>query len=145
MKWGRNRWFLAFCALPLLVRAEWPDTAIEVHSVATWQQALAQAEGQPVLLDLYADWCASCQNIKQRVLPAPEVQQALTPFTFIYADLTAMSEDDQALFDHFGLLGLPALMLFDRAGEEIAPLRMNREVDVELLLKQLKLAKQHQG
>lgn len=39
-----------------------------VSSVAELDRALAQAKGQPVMLDLYADWCVACKEFENTPL-----------------------------------------------------------------------------
>jgi thiol:disulfide interchange protein DsbD len=47
------------------------------HNVDELNQALAQAKGKPVMLDLYADWCVACKEFEKYTFSSPEVQQAL--------------------------------------------------------------------
>ena len=57
------------------------------------------------MLDLYADWCVSCQILEQQVFTAPDVSQQLQKLTLIRADITAGTAEHQALMKHFGLFG----------------------------------------
>lgn len=48
-----------------------------VASVDALNQALAQAKGKPVMLDLYADWCVACKEFEKYTFSNQQVQQAL--------------------------------------------------------------------
>ena len=84
----------------------------KINNVAEWQQALRNANGQPVLLDFYADWCVACKEMEANTLPDPQVQQALQRFVRLKADVTANNSEHQALLKQFGLYGPPGIMLF---------------------------------
>lgn len=89
-----------------------------VKTVADVEQALRSAGGQPVLLDFYADWCVSCKELERFTFSDPAVQAALTGWTALQADVTAHDDADQALLQHFGLVGPPAMLFFDTEGQE---------------------------
>lgn len=52
---------------------------VMVNNLAELQQTIndANARGETVMLDLYADWCIACKEFEKYTFPAPEVQQAL--------------------------------------------------------------------
>ncbi len=89
-----------------------------VKTVADVEQALRSADGQPVFLDFYADWCVSCKELERFTFSDPAVQAALTGWTALQADVTAHDDADQALLQHFGLVGPPAMLFFDTEGQE---------------------------
>lgn len=91
-----------------------------VHSVAELEQQLsaAQAQGKPVLLDVFAKWCIACKEFDQKTFPDPAVQQQLQSLVLLRADVTANSPQDQALMHHLNILGLPSLLLYDAQGNE---------------------------
>ncbi len=88
-----------------------------VKSVQQLQQAVAQANGKPVMLDFYADWCVSCVEFEKNVLPDAQVRAELQNFVLLRADVSANSDDDAALLKQFGLYGPPALIFYDKAGK----------------------------
>jgi thiol:disulfide interchange protein DsbD len=86
--------------------------------------AAAQAAGQPVMLDFYADWCVSCKEMEKYTFSVPEVQQDLAGFVLLKADVTANSEADQALFRRFGVYGPPTTAFFGTQGRECRAFRL---------------------
>ncbi len=86
--------------------------------------AAAQAAGQPVMLDFYADWCVSCKEMEKYTFSVPEVQKDLAGFVLLKADVTANNEADQALFRRFGVYGPPTTAFFGTHGRECRPFRL---------------------
>lgn len=91
-----------------------------IKSVADLDRAIAGAmgEGRPVLLDFYADWCVSCQEMEKYTFPDPAVQAALTNAVVLQADVTRVDADDQALMQRFGIIGPPTIVFFTADGME---------------------------
>jgi thiol:disulfide interchange protein DsbD len=77
----------------------------------------AQAAGKPLLLDFYADWCVSCKEMEKYTFTDPAVHAALGNFVLLKADVTANDAVDQALMQHFGIIGPPATLFFGSHGE----------------------------
>ena len=92
-----------------------------VSSVADLQQALnrAQQQQRSVMLDFYADWCVSCKEMEAFTFSKPQVHQTLSDTVLLQADVTANNASDQALLAHFNLYGPPAILFFNRRGEEL--------------------------
>ncbi|MCU7959048.1 MAG: protein-disulfide reductase DsbD [gamma proteobacterium symbiont of Bathyaustriella thionipta] len=98
-----------------------------VKTVADLNRQLAQAkqQGQPVMLDFYADWCASCKEMEAFTFSDAGVKQALQGYRLLQANVTANDEADKALLQgHFGMPGPPAIMFWNQKGEELRPLRV---------------------
>jgi thiol:disulfide interchange protein DsbD len=78
----------------------------------------AQAAGQPVMLDFYADWCVSCKEMERYTFTDAGVQAEFARARLLQADVTANDAEDQALLQQFGILGPPTILFFDTAGRE---------------------------
>ncbi len=84
----------------------------------------AQNSGQTVMLDFYADWCISCVEMEKTTFKDASVLSALKNTVTLQADVTQNNEADQALLKHFGIVGPPAILLFDKEGLEQRPFRI---------------------
>lgn len=89
-----------------------------IATVDALNQALAEAKGKPVMLDLYADWCVACKEFEKYTFSDPLVQRALGNTVLLQADVTANSAQDVALLKHLQVLGLPTILFFDAQGKE---------------------------
>ena len=89
-----------------------------IASVQELEVRLKTASG-PVLLDFYADWCASCKEMEKITFAAPEVRAKLAGLTLLQADVTANHNAHKELLKRFQLFGPPAIVLFDSNGKEL--------------------------
>ncbi len=88
-------------------------------SRADFDAVLAQAreQGRPVMVDFYADWCAACKELDRHTYPAAEVIEASSRFLNLKVDATNGSDAMDALFEHYGIQGLPTVLFFTAQGE----------------------------
>lgn len=101
------------------------------------QLQLAKSQHQAVMLDFYADWCISCKQMDQFTFSNHQVQQALSKFRLLRADVTANDSEDQSLMRAFQVVAPPTLLFFNTQGEEVAPARIVGEMSATQLLKHL--------
>ena len=78
--------------------------------------ATAKADGRPVMLDFFADWCVSCKEMEHYTFTDPKVQARLQTAVLLQVDVTANSDADKALLKRFNLFGPPGLIFWDKAG-----------------------------
>jgi thiol:disulfide interchange protein DsbD len=106
-----------------------------VRSLGELQAQLrdAGAAGQPVLLDLYADWCISCKVMEREVFPRPDVASRLAQFRLLRADVTENNAQDKELLETFGLFGPPSLVFFAEDGTEMSEVRVQGEIGADAL------------
>ncbi len=93
--------------------------------------AKALAAGQWVMLDLYADWCVSCQEMERYTFNDAKVRSALSQVVLLQADVTENSADDRALLKSFALIGPPATLFFGPDREERKAFRVVGYMDAE--------------
>ena len=90
-------WFKALkvaAALGLLVagavfaipQAKAPGLAFATYTDAA--VAAARADGKPVMIDFYADWCLPCKELDHKTFTDPKVIEALKGWVLLKADLT---------------------------------------------------------
>ena len=80
--------------------------------------AAATQQGKPVMLDFYADWCTYCIQFEKYVFTDGNVQSTLSNTVLLQADVTANDDQDKALLGHLGLIAPPAILFWDKGGNE---------------------------
>jgi thiol:disulfide interchange protein DsbD len=95
-----------------------------VANDAQLDAAIKAANGKPVLLDFYADWCVSCKEMERYTFTDTRVKQRLADMVKVQVDVTANNAEHQALLKRFRLFGPPGIIFFDRNGNEINGLRV---------------------
>ncbi len=91
---------------------------------------------KPVMLDIYADWCVSCQEIEHTTFTDKQIIETLEDFKLLKLDITEMTEAHQTFLNTFNLIGPPALLFF-KAGKEIRDERNIGVIHVQELQKKL--------
>lgn len=112
-------------------------TVETVTTVSEVQKAIANAKGKPVLLDFYADWCASCQIMEATTFKDPQVEAALKNFVVLKVDITANNDQDKALLQQYGVIAPPTFLFFNKQGNEQSGLRVIGEASASKFLEQL--------
>ncbi|KPZ73214.1 Thiol:disulfide interchange protein DsbD precursor [Shewanella sp. P1-14-1] len=84
----------------------------------------ASISGKTVMLDLYADWCVACKEFENITFVDPEVMSRLDQMVLLQADVTKSDAIDVELLEHFSVLGLPTLLMFDENGNQREDLRV---------------------
>ncbi|MFZ4077393.1 MAG: protein-disulfide reductase DsbD [Legionellaceae bacterium] len=115
---------------PLMVIVKSPLEANQAQQDARHAQ-------KPVLLDFYADWCVSCKTMEKTVLTDPAVQNSLTNYVIIKADITQNTPETRALMQQYHIIAPPTLLFFDKEGHEIKEKRHLGDIDSETLLHSL--------
>ncbi|MBX2881365.1 MAG: protein-disulfide reductase DsbD [Granulosicoccus sp.] len=95
-----------------------------IKSLDDLYAVVSQAQGKPVMLDFYADWCISCKEMEAFTFTNSQVQTLLKPAVLVQADVTANDEIDQALLKAFDLFGPPGIIFYDVSGEELPAARV---------------------
>lgn len=101
------------------------------------QLALAKQEQKSVMLDFYADWCASCKIIDKQVFENPKVQQELKNIVLLRADVTNENEFDQMLSKRFHVVAPPTILFFDSKGHELTSQRFIGELNAKQFTQRL--------
>ncbi|MCX7134698.1 protein-disulfide reductase DsbD [Aeromonas sp.] len=97
---------------------------IRIKTLDDLKMQLAAARGKPVLLDLYADWCVACKEFEHKTFSDPAVRERFGQMVLLQADVTANDDADVELLNGLNVLGLPTLIFFDRAGNEVSGQRV---------------------
>lgn len=95
------------------------ETKLNFEMIDSLEELNARiGKGQPVMLDFYADWCASCHEMERYTFSDPSVHAALTGVTLLKADVTANNDDHKALMREMGIVGPPGILFFNAQGQE---------------------------
>ena len=97
---------------------------IRIKTLDDLKTQLAAARGKPVLLDLYADWCVACKEFEHKTFSDSAVRERFGQMVLLQADVTANDDADVKLLNGLNVLGLPTLIFFDRAGNEVSGQRV---------------------
>ena len=85
---------------------------------------VVQASAQPVMVDVYADWCVACKEFESLTLSDAGVRQRLAGMKLVRVDVTDNGPEHKALMKRFSLFGPPALLFFRGQGGELAQERV---------------------
>jgi thiol:disulfide interchange protein DsbD len=90
-------------------------------SQADFEQVLAQAkaEGRPVLIDFFADWCAACKELDRETYPSQVVITEAESGHFLKVKIDATNGEDalDALMERLGVQGLPTVAFVSADGQ----------------------------
>ena len=94
------------------------------------QSALASsvAQNRTTMFDFYADWCISCKEMEKYAFTHPEVIAALASSNMLQTDVTDNDAEDTELMASLGIYGPPAILFFDKNGQEIRHRRVVGEM-----------------
>jgi len=99
--------------------------------------AAAKANKKPVMLDFYADWCLSCQEMDHNTFKDPHLQNTLNQFVLLRSDVTADDDADRALEKKLDVIAPPTIVFFDCNGNEVSSERIVGEVGPKDLLQHM--------
>lgn len=112
---------------------------VRYDSVEGMQAAMekASAAGRPVVVDLYADWCASCKVMEREVFSHPSVQALGDKITFIQLNMTDNTPEQSTFLQQHGLFGPPSLLFYKADGNELTSARIQGELGPEQFVGQV--------
>lgn len=113
---------------------------VDITDPARLEGELAEARrrGQPVFVDVYADWCVSCITFEREVLSRPEVMAALSPGRLLRFDITRATRAQLDWLQQAQLFGPPALLFWDGRGQPTG--RLLGEPDAATFLAEVRRA-----
>ncbi|MCA1766120.1 MAG: thioredoxin family protein, partial [Desulfobulbaceae bacterium] len=114
--WIKKGIGLAAIALAVFLLGSWllrgPGVAWQPYTPAVLEQA--KSEGQPVILDFYATWCAPCRELDEITFHDPEVVKKSAEFVMIKIDLTGGDNPVyQQLVKSYEVKGVPTVVFLD--------------------------------
>lgn len=87
----------------------------------------SQDNHQFVMLDFYADWCIYCKQYNEKVFSKFEVKNMLDnkKFYLLKVDLTKNTPEVSEITKEYSIVGMPAILFFDKDGNELKDKRIN--------------------
>ncbi|MBS0003400.1 MAG: protein-disulfide reductase DsbD [Thioalkalivibrio sp.] len=107
-----------------------------VNTVADVEREVAAAadRNQPVFLDFFADWCVDCVRLERTTFQDPRVIEAMSDVHLLKADVTDNTSEHRDLMREFSLFGPPAMVFYDRDGQELRNRRVVGYLNAERFL-----------
>jgi thiol:disulfide interchange protein len=109
-------------AASALVAAPAP-TGVKWETSLPAAQARARAEGKPIFMDVWTDWCGWCTKLRTSTFPTPEAQVALAgvvPLSLRTQDLQGKSTDEFGVQAKYKVEAYPMLIMLNADGTERA-------------------------
>jgi thiol:disulfide interchange protein DsbD len=108
------------------------------------EAALAQAakERKPVIIDMWAEWCAACHELEERTFTDARVRAMSANFTLLKFDATKESDELTALKKRYSIQGLPTVLFFNPNGVWIDSLTLTQFEDAEKFLGRMEKSSQ---
>ncbi|RLA05357.1 MAG: protein-disulfide reductase DsbD [Gammaproteobacteria bacterium] len=110
-----------------------------INNIDDLNKQLASAQGVPIMLDFYADWCVDCKRMEATTFKNPAVVAALANTHLLQLDMTDNTAEHQSLLKSLNVFGPPTLLFFDGTGKEFSQYRLVGSINAESLLNHLKL------
>lgn len=118
---------------------------ITVKTIAEFDQALAEANGHPVMIDFYADWCSSCKLMEATTFKNQQVKHLLNKLVIIKVDVTANTRDQQLLMNRFNVIAPPTFLFLTETGSELVHLRLVGDTETPAFVNQLHRVLKHEA
>jgi thiol:disulfide interchange protein DsbD len=90
---------------------------IKIRSLDELNKLLKKHKGKKIMLDFYADWCTACKELKEITFKDKNIQNKMSEFVLIQADLTNNTDEEKALSKKYGVFGPPVIIFFDKSGK----------------------------
>ena len=81
--------------------------------------AQAAAEGKPVMMDFWAEWCVACNELDHFTYNQPQILDLAEDLVSIKMDMTKNSAENKAILNKYEVFGMPTVIFFDSTGKEL--------------------------
>lgn len=84
---------------------------------------------KPVILDVYAQWCVSCQRMDHAIFNPQHTKSLNAEYHLLRLDITKLSKSHKQLLADLEIIGPPTVLFFDMKGQELKNLRLVGEIN----------------
>ena len=113
---------------------------ITVRSIENLYKEIENSD-KAIMVDLYADWCVACKEFEKYTFSDKRVSNILNELKLIKFDITETTEEHSMYLNEMRIFGPPALIFYDRNGNEIMDARIVGYMESDSFLKVLNLVK----
>jgi len=99
--------------------------------------ALARAEGRPVIVDFWAEWCTACKELDRIAWADPRVREEASRFVTVKVDATETTDEVAAIHERYQVPGMPTVVFIDSTGRQV-PDRVIGAIDADEMLQRLR-------
>jgi thiol:disulfide interchange protein DsbD len=99
--------------------------------------AQARAEGRPVIVDFWAEWCTACKELDQTAWADAQVRLEAARFVRVKVDGTEADDAVTAIQERYQVQGMPTVVFIDSAGRRV-PDRVIGAIDAGEMLQRLR-------
>lgn len=102
-----------------------------IQSRSELSQALQQAKqaNQPVMLDVFANWCVACHELDEKTFSKSSVTTALNHYTRLRIDVSRNTPENQAILEELNIYGLPHVRFYNPQGQIVPAMTINGFID----------------
>lgn len=95
----------------------------ESYTESRYQEAIDN--GNPIMIDFYADWCIPCLELERVTFTDPDVIEDSHQFVRLKVDMTQYeSDENRQLRESFDISGVPTIVFINASGEEVDDARV---------------------
>jgi len=116
---------------PLEPDAERHETPFLYSSDVNAVVQIIKSSDQPVMVDLYADWCISCKVMDAEIFATQTAQTELANLTWVQLDMTDDTDAQQQFLQDHAVFGPPTVLFFEPGNADISVGRIVGERDLE--------------
>lgn len=109
---------------------------IPIQNVAQLEEqlSLAQQQNQYTMVEFTAQWCVSCQKMKETTFKDPQVLAKLAAYRWLQVDVSDNTAEDKALMKKLNVFAPPSFVFFNPNGQEVTNARVVGEKDAAQFL-----------
>ena len=102
-----------------------------ITNLSELDAALAQAKQthQPVMLDVFANWCVACHELDEKTFSKSSVANMLNEYTRLRIDVSKNTDENQAFLEKLNIYGLPHVRFYQPDGAMNSDMIINGFID----------------